>query len=76
MDLFACSLDQARAREASVALRKGRLRVWAADTRRRPRPCPTAQVGLSEMKNAVEHTGGWVVQTDTFTNPIFKCARV
>ncbi len=24
------------------------------------------------MKSCIEHTGGYVVQTDTFTNPIFK----
>jgi protein transport protein SEC23 len=24
------------------------------------------------MKACIEHTGGYVVQTDTFTNPIFK----
>ena len=24
------------------------------------------------MKNAVEHSGGLSVQTDTFTNPVFK----
>lgn len=30
------------------------------------------QVGLAEMKEVVERTGGMVVQTDTFTNPIFK----
>ena len=38
-----------------------------------PLPCPAPpQVGLSEMKACIEHTGGYVVQTDTFTNPIFK----
>lgn len=31
-----------------------------------------AQVGLAEMKPAVEATGGMVVQTDTFLNPVFK----
>jgi protein transport protein SEC23 len=30
------------------------------------------QVGLAEMKPAVEQTGGMVVQTDTFHNPVFK----
>ena len=30
------------------------------------------QVGLAEMKPAVEATGGMVVQTDTFLNPVFK----
>lgn len=34
--------------------------------------CSLDQVGLSEMKSCIEHTGGYVVQTDTFTNPIFK----
>jgi protein transport protein SEC23 len=34
--------------------------------------CSLDQVGLSEMKACIEHTGGYVVQTDTFTNPIFK----
>ena len=37
-----------------------------------PACCPPLQVGLSEMKACIEHTGGYVVQTDTFTNPIFK----
>jgi hypothetical protein len=31
-----------------------------------------AQVGLAEMKPVVEATGGMVVQTDTFLNPVFK----
>ena len=31
-----------------------------------------SQVGLAEMKMAVEHTGGMSVQTDTFHNPVFK----
>ena len=30
------------------------------------------QVGFAEMKMAVEHTGGMTVQTDTFTNPVFR----
>ncbi len=30
------------------------------------------QVGLAEMKMAVELTGGMTVQTDTFTNPVFR----
>ena len=30
------------------------------------------QVGLAEMKPAVEATGGMVVQSDTFLNPVFK----
>ncbi|GMH38572.1 hypothetical protein BSKO_06456 [Bryopsis sp. KO-2023] len=30
------------------------------------------QVGLAEMKEIVERTGGMAVQTDTFTNPVFK----
>lgn len=34
--------------------------------------CSLDQVGLAEMKNAVELTGGLVVQTDSYTNPIFK----
>lgn len=29
------------------------------------------QVGLAEMKEAVERTGGLTVQTDTYTNPVF-----
>jgi len=29
-------------------------------------------VGLAEMKPVVEATGGMVVQTDTFLNPVFK----
>ena len=31
-----------------------------------------AQVGLAEMKMAIEATGGMVVQTDTFHNPVFR----
>lgn len=34
--------------------------------------CSLDQVGMSEMKNAAELTGGICVQTDTYTNPIFK----
>ena len=34
--------------------------------------CSLDQVGLSEMKVPVEATGGLVVQTDTFDNPVFK----
>lgn len=30
------------------------------------------QVGLYEMKPAVDMTGGMVVMTDTFLNPVFK----
>lgn len=30
------------------------------------------QVGLAEMKPVVDMTGGMVVQTDTFHNPVFK----
>ncbi len=30
------------------------------------------QVGLAEMKPVVDMTGGMVVQTDTFLNPVFK----
>ena len=30
------------------------------------------QVGLAEMKPVVDMTGGVVVQTDTFDNPVFK----
>ena len=30
------------------------------------------QVGLAEMKPVVDMTGGVVVQTDTFHNPVFK----
>jgi hypothetical protein len=33
---------------------------------------PRAQVGLAEMKPVVDMTGGMVVQTDTFLNPVFK----
>lgn len=31
-----------------------------------------AQVGLAEMKPVVDMSGGMVVQTDTFLNPVFK----
>ena len=31
-----------------------------------------AQVGLAEMKNAVELSGGLVIQTDSFNNAVFK----
>lgn len=34
--------------------------------------CSLDQVGLAEMKTAVEATGGITIQTDTFTNPVFK----
>eukprot|EP00890_Picochlorum_soloecismus_P005474 jgi/Picsp_1/5928/NSC_03285-R1_transport protein len=34
--------------------------------------CALDQVGLAEMKTAVEATGGITIQTDTFTNPVFK----
>jgi protein transport protein SEC23 len=34
--------------------------------------CALDQVGLAEMKTAVEATGGISIQTDTFTNPVFK----
>eukprot|EP00884_Botryococcus_braunii_P021827 jgi/Botrbrau1/8328/Bobra.0081s0017.1 len=34
--------------------------------------CSLDQVGLAEMKQAVEQSGGMVVQTDTFHNPVFK----
>ena len=30
------------------------------------------QVGLAEMKPVVDMSGGMVVMTDTFTNPVFK----
>ena len=29
-------------------------------------------MGLAEMKNAVDMTGGLIVQTDSFANPVFK----
>lgn len=31
-----------------------------------------SQIGLAEMKEAVQLSGGMVVQTDTFTNVVFK----
>ena len=31
-----------------------------------------AKVGLAEMKPVVDMSGGMVVQTDTFLNPVFK----
>lgn len=34
--------------------------------------CALDQVGLAEMKTAVEATGGITIQTDTFANPVFK----
>lgn len=34
--------------------------------------CALEQSGLAEMKPAVQATGGLVVQTDTFRNPVFK----
>lgn len=34
--------------------------------------CSLDQVGLSEMKTAIEATGGMVVQTDSFHNPVFR----
>ena len=34
--------------------------------------CALDQVGLAEMKTAVEATGGITIQTDTFMNPVFK----
>jgi len=34
--------------------------------------CSLEQIGLTEMKELVERTGGLLVQTDSFTNPIFK----
>jgi len=34
--------------------------------------CALDQVGLAEMKTAVEATGGVTIQTDTFANPVFK----
>ena len=30
------------------------------------------QVGLAEMKNAVDRSGGLLVQTDTFLNAVFR----
>jgi protein transport protein SEC23 len=34
--------------------------------------CALEQSGLAEMKPLVQCTGGLVVQTDTFQNPVFK----
>ena len=34
--------------------------------------CSLDQVGLAEMKPAVERTGGLLVQADTFANPVFR----
>ena len=34
--------------------------------------CSLDQIGLAEMKTAVEASGGVTIQTDTFTNPMFK----
>lgn len=34
--------------------------------------CALEQSGLAEMKPAIQATGGLVVQTDTFLNPVFK----
>jgi protein transport protein SEC23 len=34
--------------------------------------CSLDQVGLAEMKTAVEASGGVTIQTDTFSNPVFK----
>ena len=34
--------------------------------------CSLDQVGLAEMKPAVERTGGVAVQADTFANPVFR----
>jgi protein transport protein SEC23 len=34
--------------------------------------CALEQSGLAEMKPAIQATGGLVVQTDTFRNPMFK----
>lgn len=34
--------------------------------------CALEQSGLAEMKPVVQATGGLVVQTDTFRNPMFK----
>ena len=34
--------------------------------------CALDQIGLAEMKTAVEATGGISIQTDTFANPVFK----
>jgi protein transport protein SEC23 len=34
--------------------------------------CALEQSGLAEMKPAIQASGGLVVQTDTFKNPVFK----
>lgn len=34
--------------------------------------CALEQSGLAEMKPAIQATGGFAVQTDTFRNPVFK----
>ena len=34
--------------------------------------CSLDQVGIAEMKPAVERTGGLLVQADTFANPVFR----
>ncbi|KAG1675309.1 hypothetical protein FOA52_015983 [Chlamydomonas sp. UWO 241] len=34
--------------------------------------CSLDQVGLAEMKDCVQYTGGMVVQSDTFHNPVFR----
>ena len=34
--------------------------------------CSLDQVGLAEMKTAVEASGGTVIQTDSYKNPVFK----
>ncbi len=34
--------------------------------------CSLDQVGLAEMKPAIERTGGVAVQADTFANPVFR----
>lgn len=34
--------------------------------------CALEQSGLAEMKPAIQASGGLVVQTDTFWNPVFK----
>ena len=37
-----------------------------------PPPPAAPQIGMAEMKDVVLTTGGMAVQTDTFTNPVFK----
>ncbi len=48
--------------------------AWEAHSLTPPPPCLPAcsQIGLAEMKEAVQLSGGMVVQTDTFTNVVFK----